>query len=189
MNLGIRILRITVGALFAGHGAQKLFGSFGGHGPDGTGQFFEMLGLRPGKQQAVAAGAAEAGGGLLLAAGGKAPVGEAALSGVLITAIRTAHSGKGPWVTDGGYEYPLVLLAALYAIAEERHGTAWALTQLAAGAVGAVAVEQFARRQPAPPAADDAPGAGAPIEDADRVADAATAATAPAGAAALQEIH
>ena len=183
MRHGIHILRITVGALFVGHGFQKLFGWFGGHGPDGTGQFFEMLGLRPGRQQAMAAGAAEAGGGLLLAAGGKAPVGEAALSGVLITAIRTAHAGKGPWVTDGGFEYPLVMLAALYAIAEERYGTAWALTQLAAGAAGAFSVEQYARRQPEPAAAD-APRADAAIEDPDRAADAATAATAPAGAAA-----
>jgi putative oxidoreductase len=188
MRYGIHILRITVGALFVGHGFQKLFGWFGGHGPDGTGQFFEMLGLRPGKQQAMAAGAAEAGGGLLLAAGGKAPVGEAALSGVLITAIRTAHAGKGPWVTDGGFEYPLVMLAALYAIADERYGTAWALTQLAAGAAGAFSVEQYARRQPAPPAADAGPSADA-VEDADRAAEAATAATAPAGAAAPQAVR
>ena len=188
MKYGIHILRITVGALFVGHGFQKLFGWFGGHGPDGTGQFFEMLGLRPGKQQAVAAGAAEAGGGLLLAAGGKAPVGEAARAGVLITAIRTAHAGKGPWVTDGGFEYPLVLLAALYAIAEERYGTAWALTQLAAGAAGAVATEQYARRQPAQARAD-APPQDAAIEDPDRASDAATAATAPAGAAAPQAVR
>jgi putative oxidoreductase len=188
MRYGIHILRITVGALFVGHGLQKLFGWFGGHGPDGTGQFFEMLGLRPGKQQAMAAGAAEAGGGLLLAAGGKAPVGEAALSGVLITAIRTAHAGKGPWVTDGGFEYPLVMLAALYAIADERYGTAWALTQLAAGAAGAFSVEQYARRQPAPPEAA-APDTDAATEDPDRAADAATAATAPAGAAAPQALH
>jgi putative oxidoreductase len=189
MKLGIHILRITVGALFVGHGSQKLFGWFGGHGPDGTGQFFEMLGLRPGKHQAIAAGTAEAGGGLLLAAGGKAPIGEAALSGVLITAIRTAHSGKGPWVTDGGFEYPLVLLAGLYAIAEERYGTAWAVTQLAAGAAAAVAVEQYSQRQAAPPATGDAQSADAAIEDSDRAADAATAATAPAGAAAPQEVR
>src|SRR3954451_16896474 len=109
MNTGRLLLRLTIGGTFFVHGTQKLFGWFGGHGPDGTGQFFEMLGLRPGKHHAYAASAAEAGGGVLIAAGGKAPIGEAALSGVLITAIRTAHAGKGPWVTDGGFEYPLVL--------------------------------------------------------------------------------
>jgi putative oxidoreductase len=189
MTLGMHLLRITVGSLFAGHGAQKLFGWFGGHGPDGTGQFFEMLGLRPGRHHALAAGSAELAGGALFAAGGtKVPAGEAALSGVLITAIRHAHSGKGPWVTDGGYEYPLVLLAAIFAASEQRHGTGWALGQLAAGAVGSIAVAEYSRRQPA--TAEPAPGAqaadGGGGENGDRAANAAMAATAPAGAAPSQ---
>jgi putative oxidoreductase len=185
MTSGMNILRIVLGALFAGHGSQKLFGWFGGHGLDGTGGFFEMLGLRPGRHHAIAAGAAEAGGGLLLAANTRVPVGEAALSGTMITAIRHAHAGKGPWVTDGGWEYPLVLLAAIFALSEERYGTAWATGQLLLGAAGSVAAGEYAKRQPAA----QEPEADAARADAQHSAngDAAMAATAPAGAAPGQQ--
>lgn len=150
MKLGALITRTVIGGLFVGHGTQKLFGWFGGHGPDGTGQFFEGLGMRPGKRNAVAAGAAEAGGGLLFALGLFTPAAAAALSSVMITAMRTAHSGKGPWVTEGGYEYNLVLLAAIFAVTEEQHGPAWALGQLAAGAAGSALVTELAKREAAP---------------------------------------
>ena len=50
MSYGILLVRIVVGLAFVGHGTQKLFGWFGGYGPDGTGQFFESLGLRPGRR-------------------------------------------------------------------------------------------------------------------------------------------
>ena len=73
MKLGRLILRLIVGGYFFGHGTQKLFGWFGGHGPEGTGQFFESIGLRPGKRHALAAGAAEAGGGALLVVGAATP--------------------------------------------------------------------------------------------------------------------
>jgi putative oxidoreductase len=147
MTLGNHLLRTTVGALFVGHGTQKLFGWMGGHGPDGTGQFFESLGLRPGRQHAIAAGAAEAGGGALLIAGAGPPIGEAALTGTLITAIRHAHADKGPWVTDGGFEYPAVLLAAIFAVTEQRCGLRWALAQLAAGSAASLAISEYSRRQ------------------------------------------
>src|SRR5438067_12051462 len=103
MNLGLLILRVVVGGLIVGHGTQKLFGWFGGHGLDGTGGFFESLGLRPGKHNAIAAGAAEAGGGALLAAGLATPVAGAAITGTMITAIRHVHWAKGPWMGDGGF--------------------------------------------------------------------------------------
>jgi putative oxidoreductase len=180
MALGNLILRTIIGGLFVGHGTQKLFGWFGGHGPDGTGQFFESLGLRPGKRNAVAAGAAEAGGGALLAAGIATPAAAAALSGTMFTAIRHAHAGKGPWVTEGGYEYPLVLLAAVFAITEERCGTGWALAQLGAGAVGSLATSELGRREGGGPEAAPGPQDESPLEQA------ATAATAPAGASAQQ---
>src|SRR3954453_5913461 len=109
MNPFVKLLRVLVGALFVGHGTQKLFGWFGGHGPEGTGQFFESLGLKPGKLNAMAAGGSEALGGVLLALGFLTPVGAALLSGPMITAIRTVHLEKGPWVTEGGYEYNVVL--------------------------------------------------------------------------------
>lgn len=118
MKLGLTLLRTVLGLLFVGHGTQKLFGWFGGHGPEGTGQFFESLGLRPGRRHAMAAGAAEAGGGALIALGFLTPLGAAAIIGTMATAIRTVHFKNGPWVTNGGYEYNLTLMAAMVALAD-----------------------------------------------------------------------
>lgn len=100
------VLRIVVGALFAGHGAQKLFGFFGGHGVNATGGFFESLGLRPGGIMALAAGLAELAGGALFALGLLAA---ALMIAVMVTAIATVHWHSGVWVTNGGFEYNLVL--------------------------------------------------------------------------------
>src|SRR5438105_5448326 len=97
MSIGLFILRLVVGGLFFGHGTQKLFGWFGGHGPEGTGQFFESIGLRPGRRHATAAGATEAGGGTLLALGFLTPAAAAALIGTMFTAIQKVHFAKGPW--------------------------------------------------------------------------------------------
>jgi putative oxidoreductase len=154
MGLFRLIARVTIGLLFVGHGTQKLFGWFGGGGPEGTGRFFEQAGLRPGKRNALAAGAAEAGGGLLFATGAATPLAAAALSGSMITAIKTVHWEKGVWTSGGGYEYNLVLLAAVFGLTENgpgapsidaalgkrRWGTAWAFAALAAGAAGSAAV-------------------------------------------------
>ena len=75
-DLGLLILRLTLGGLLAGHGAQKLFGMFEGHGIKGTGGFFEShLGLRRGEQWALTAGLGEMGGGLLTALGLLNPLG------------------------------------------------------------------------------------------------------------------
>src|SRR4051812_45420534 len=116
--VGRLLLRLLVGGFFVGHGTQKLFGWFGGGGPEATGQAFESLGLRPGRRHALSAGAAEAGGGALIAAGLATPVAAASLIGVMVTAIRTVHWKNGPWVTDGGYEYNAVLIGALLALVE-----------------------------------------------------------------------
>jgi putative oxidoreductase len=151
MNLGLLVLRLVIGALMFGHGTQKLFGWFGGHGPEGTGGFFETLGLRPGTRLALAAGAAEATGGILIAAGLLTPIAAAILSAVMITAILTAHRAAGIWAAEGGYEYNLVLLASLFALSAvgpgrwsldhalgvDMAGAGWAVGQLAAGLVGA----------------------------------------------------
>ena len=79
MELGLLVIRVVVGLLFVGHGTQKLFGWFGGHGLKGTAGFFDSLGMRPGKHQAFLAGLAEAGGGALLALGLLTPLASAAL--------------------------------------------------------------------------------------------------------------
>jgi putative oxidoreductase len=159
MGLFRLLARTTIGLLFVGHGTQKLFGWFGGGGLDGTAGFFEQLGFRPGRRYALAAGAAEAGGGLLFALGAATPLGTAAVSGSMITAIRTVHWEKGVWVSAGGYEYNLVLLAAVFGLTENgpgrwsidgalgrsRWGTRWALAALAAGAAGSAAAIRAAK--------------------------------------------
>jgi putative oxidoreductase len=159
-----------------GDGAQKLFGLFGGGGPEGTGRFFESLGLRPGRRNAMAAGAAELGGGALVATGTLMPVGAAALSGTMVTAIRHVHLEKGPWATEGGYEYNLTILAALLALTHERNGTFWALAQLLAGTAGSLATSALARSEATPqPHAQQETVGGEPQQAAQEVPLGATA--------------
>ena len=110
IDLGLLILRALVGLLFIGHGAQKLFGVFGGHGLAGTSGWLESIGLRPGRFWALLAGLAEFGGGLLLTLGLLGPIGPLAIIGAMLVAILKVHWANGLWVTKGGYEYPLVLL-------------------------------------------------------------------------------
>jgi putative oxidoreductase len=169
MKIGRLLLRTVVGGLFVGHGTQKLFGWFGGAGLDTTAQGFEHLGLRPGKPNAIAAGAAEAGGGALLALGLETPFAASVLTATMLTAIHRVHAKNGPWVTNGGYEYNLVLIAAALALAEvgpgplsldaargrERSGSHWALAALAAGVVGALGSHALAEMGPAPASSDE----------------------------------
>ncbi|MBV9049589.1 MAG: DoxX family protein, partial [Solirubrobacterales bacterium] len=91
MRLGRLLLRLIVGGLFFGHGTQKLFGWFGGHGLDATAGMFEQLGMRPGKRNAIAAGAAEAGGGAAVVLGLATPLAAASLISVMLTAINRVH--------------------------------------------------------------------------------------------------
>jgi len=118
MGLGKRMLRATLGGYFFGHGMQKLTGWFGGGGPEGTGQFFEQAGLRPGRESALLAGAAEAGGGSLLALGLFTPAAVSMLTGVMTNAIRHVHWKNGLWNSDGGIELPVIILGALAALAD-----------------------------------------------------------------------
>ena len=105
------LLRIVTGVLLAGHGAQKLFGSFGGYGLSGTGAWLESLGLKPGKVWAAAAGAGELGGGLLTLVGLGGPLGPIMTISAMKMATFKAHSGKPIWVTAGGAELPVVNIA------------------------------------------------------------------------------
>jgi putative oxidoreductase len=171
MKIGRLLLRLTVGGFFFGHGTQKLFGWFGGHGIEPTAQMFESLGMRPGRRNAIAAGAAEAGGGAALALGLATPLAAGAITSVMLTAIHRVHLKNGPWVTNGGYEYNAVLIAAVLALAElgpgalsvdhalgqERSGLGWALAAAAIGAGGAVGAHQLAAAYPAPSEAAQAP--------------------------------
>ncbi|MBV9820050.1 MAG: DoxX family protein [Solirubrobacterales bacterium] len=184
MKLGRLILRAVVGGFFVGHGTQKLFGWFGGHGLDGTSQMFESLGLRPGKAHAAAAGAAETSGGAMLVAGAATPLAASILIATMLTAINRVHVKNGPWATNGGYEYNVVLIAAALALAEtgpgapsvdvasgsEMYGPLWALLALAGGVAGAAGAHLIAERgtspaEPAPPAGTPASSAPAPAPE------------------------
>jgi putative oxidoreductase len=101
MDIGLLILRLVAGLTLAAHGAQKLFGWFGGYGLAGTGGFFQSLGFRPGKLHAVAAGLAEFSGGLLLALGLLTPLGALLVLAVMLTAMVSVHGSKGFFMTAG----------------------------------------------------------------------------------------
>jgi putative oxidoreductase len=146
MRLGSALLRTTIGALFVGHGLQKLAGWFDGPGINGLAAGFDKMGMRPAKAHAVAAGVAETGGGALLISGVANPLAGAALTGVMTTAVEKVHLKNGVWNTKGGFEYNAVLVAALFAITAEEDGVGWALAQLAVGVAGGLA----ATRIPAP---------------------------------------
>ncbi len=115
-NLAALILRLVLGGFIAGHGAQKLFGSFGGPGIQGTSGFMEMLGLRPGRPWAVLAGLSEFGGGLLPLLGFLNPLGPIGVIGSMAMATTKAHWGKPIWVTEGGPELPVTNIAVATAL-------------------------------------------------------------------------
>lgn len=152
MDLALLALRLVAGLLFVGHGAQKLFGAFGGAGIEGTTATFAKLRLRPARAHAVAAGCAELGGGLLLALGLLTPLASAALIAVMTTAVITVHARNGVWNTEQGFEYNLVLAAVAFTVAAadsgawsldsaldlDLGGTGWALIALGAGLLGGI---------------------------------------------------
>lgn len=117
MDVGLLLLRLTVGLTLSAHGAQKLFGWFGGPGIGGTARGLESLGFFPGRRQAVMAGLVELAGGLLLALGLLIPAGAALVASVMLVAASSVHLKKGFFITSGGYEYNLVLGVAAIALA------------------------------------------------------------------------
>jgi len=117
MDTGLLVLRLTVGVVIAAHGAQKIFGWFGGYGIAGTGGFFESIGFRPGRLAAAAAGASEFAGGLLIALGLFGPLGPAAVLAVMVVAAISVHWGHGLFATSNGVELPLLYAAAAVALA------------------------------------------------------------------------
>jgi putative oxidoreductase len=111
LDAGLVLLRVVTGLTLAAHGAQKLFGWFGGHGISGTTGFFHQLGLRPAKPLAILVGLVETFGGLALALGFLTPVAAALLTADMIAAIALVHWTKGFWNYAGGFEYNLILTA------------------------------------------------------------------------------
>jgi putative oxidoreductase len=115
--LGLLMLRLVVGLTLAGHGAQKLFGWWGGPGMAGWTQAMRRMRFQPARPWAWISTTAEVGGGLLFAFGLLSPLGSLAIAGAMLVAIALVHWSKGFWVGRGGYEFNLSLLAAVAAVA------------------------------------------------------------------------
>ena len=121
--LGPTVLRLGIGAVFVGHGAQKLFGVWGGGGPGGTAAFFSQLGLTPAYPLALVVGTAEFFGGLLLIFGAFTSVASAVLAITMVVAIWKVHLTNGFFLNwenapgqGHGYEFNLVLIAGLVSL-------------------------------------------------------------------------
>ena len=115
--IGLLILRLGIGLIIAAHGAQKLFGVWGGPGMEKWTQSVQRLRIRPAQPWAWVAALSEFGGGLLLVLGLLSPLGSLALIGAMLVAIATVHLPKGFWVSKGGYEFNLALIVGAAALA------------------------------------------------------------------------
>jgi len=163
MSIGILILRLVAGLTLAAHGAQKLFGWFGGYGLAGTGGFLEQLGFVPGKRNALFAGLAEAIGGLLLALGFATPLAAAVIIAVMTVASVSVHLKHGFFNHNQGYEYTMMLAVIALSIAitgpgpisldallgVRDAGAGWGLLALVVGLAGA-GLRLAQRQVPAP---------------------------------------
>lgn len=150
-HLSVLLLRLTVGGLLAGHGAQKLFGWFGGPGLEGTTGWLESMGLKPGKLWASKAGLGEFGGGMLTALGLGGPLGPIMVISAMLMASIKGHWGKPIWVSEGGAELPVTNIGVATALALSGPGRysldqlfgirvpRWLSVLFALGALGAVA--------------------------------------------------
>jgi putative oxidoreductase len=152
METGLFIIRVVVGVTLAAHGAQKLFGAFGGPGLARVGGFFESLGFRPGRLLATIAGLGEMGGGLALGLGLLTPLAASVIIATMLVAIVGVHLDKGFFGQNGGYEFPLLLAAVAAGLAFSGPGSLsvdelaglplagakWGLIALALGVSGAL---------------------------------------------------
>src|ERR1700712_187220 len=172
VDTGLLILRLAIGLLLVGHGSQKLFGAFGGHGLDGTGGFFHSIGFRPGRPMALVAGLSEAGAGLLLAVGLLTPLAAAGIVGTLFVA-GSVHWKGGVGGRTGGFELPLVSSVAAVALAftgpgrysldnlvglDDFAGNGWGVLAAAIGVLSGVVVVSRARKALADDAVADTAG-------------------------------
>ncbi|CAN5359239.1 hypothetical protein BH11ACT3_BH11ACT3_19410 [soil metagenome] len=147
MALGKLILRVVVGGLFVGHGLQKLTGAFGGPGLAGTEKMAAGTRMHPPARNALAIALAETLGGVGIVLGAATPVATVAVTAAMATAITKVHGPKGPWNSNGGYEYNATLIAAAAALTidgpgpisvdavfgKSRWGAFWGLLAVGAG--------------------------------------------------------
>src|SRR5438034_10616045 len=117
MSYGILFLRVVLGLIMAGHGAQKLFGWWGGPGLQGVNGWLTSMRFRGGRLPVLMLVTGEFGGGLLLALGLGTPFAAAAVVGVMVVAIATTHWRNGFWNGAGGYEFNLLILTAAAGLA------------------------------------------------------------------------
>lgn len=122
-TLGSLALRIPVGVILAAHGAQKLFGWFGGYGLEGTGQWMESIGLAPGFLMALLAGSAEFFGGLFLIIGLLTRPAALVSAFTMVIAIFSVHIDNGLFMSNNGYEFALALFAATLALTFQGAGS------------------------------------------------------------------
>jgi putative oxidoreductase len=165
-SIGLLITRVIFGSYVAVHGAQKLFGSFGGRGLATTGTAFESLGLRPGQVMAALAGASELGGGVLTATGVASPLGPLALAGTMAVDSVTRRK-QGALAENGGYELPLTNFAVAVALLTTGPGklrlgprlsrSKTALATLGGLAMAATSITQILRARPPTPAKPPTP--------------------------------
>jgi putative oxidoreductase len=174
MGAGTTVLRVVVGAVFVGHGLQKLKGYWGGPGLEGTEKMMETMEMHPAPLQARAVAIAETAGGAALAIGFATPYAAAALIATMVTAVRKVHFKNGPWNSKGGYEFNAVLTTAVLAVVADgpgilsadavagkrRAGLGNALFALVAGVIGSFASTEVAKAlKPLDDKADDAKAA------------------------------
>jgi|GEM_PF-247312 len=182
MGLGKLALRSAVGGIILAHGLQKLNGSFGGPGLEGTEKMVESLGLHPPKYQAWAVALSETVGGGLTAAGFLYPLGPAMIMGSQAVAVKKVHLKNGFWAHNRGYEYNLALIAGAFALAESgpgafsldglfgkrRRGLGWALASAALGFGAAAATlkigDRMAPKETSPDGGASAAATSAPPE-------------------------
>jgi putative oxidoreductase len=170
VSAGLLILRVVVGLLFIGHGTQKLFGWFGGGGLEGTSGFFGSLGYRSSRTMALVGGLTETVGGVFVLLGLLTPLGSAMIVGMMVSAIVSVHIDKGLWNSNGGIEFPLVLIASATAIAfgpgryamDRALGFSWdgklsGVLALSVGLLVGVVVDVMMRSTAAPTIAADEP--------------------------------
>ena len=164
MSYGLLLLRVVLGLTMFSHGAQKLFGWFGGHGPRGTAGFFDSIGYRPPLAMAVLAGLAESGG-LLFAAGFVTPLAALGIGVVMLNAIAAVHWKNGFFNGNGGYEFPLLIFTAAVAVSaigpgrfsidraigwdDNISGLWWGVGVLGAAALIALVIQTAFRSRPA----------------------------------------
>lgn len=174
MAKGSFVLRATVGGIMLGHGLQKLQGAFGGPGLEGTEKFLKSLDMHPAKYHARAVALSETAGGALTAAGLFSPLGPAMVIGTMAVAVQKVHLKKGFFLSQGGYEFNLLLMSAAFTLATQgpglfsldallrkrRSGLRYGLLALGIGLGAAAATLKVAETMGAEAEADSHAGAG-----------------------------